>query len=288
VISVLLHLVTPIFLPILNTTIYFGQGSPNIWHSPTFIVTKPFILTIILLVITLLKDLKNKASFRNVVLAGILLMISVFFKPNFAIAFIPALGIYILFKHRSEFKAYFLSFILVLPAILLLGYQFISTYFLSENNLGGTGDQIIFTFFGAWKVHSPCIPFSVLRGIIFPVSVLFIRWKEARRSSYILFSWILYFVAFLEVSFLAERNSFNAFNFSNGYNFSLISLYTFSAIELLKWAKASDFSLKMRDFKYSLMPAEHKKLFFSTVLFYLCAGSGIIYLVRQLLGYGFS
>jgi hypothetical protein len=286
--SLFLHLVTPVFLPILNTTIYFGQGSPNIWHSPTFIMTKPFVLIIILLVIPVFKDFKKQYSVRNIIMAGLLLMISVFFKPNFALAFIPALGIFILIKYRSEFRKYVLSFFIVLPAILLLGYQFFSTYFTPDNKLGGTGDQIIFSFLGAWNVHSPCIPLSILRGVIFPAAVFFFRKKEVMKNDYLTISWIFYIVAFIELSLLAERQSFFAFNFSNGYNFSLISLYTFSLIELLRWMKDIDFPYNIFGLKYSGLSGEQKKLYITTILFYWYIISGFIYLIRQVLGYGFS
>ena len=287
-ITIFLHLVTPIFLPILNTTIFFGQGSPNIWHSPTFIMTKPFVLIIILLVIPILEDFKRQYSVRNIIMAGLLLMISVYFKPNFALAFIPALGIFILIKYRSEFRKYVLSFFIVLPAILLLGYQFFSTYFMPDSKMGGTDDQIIFSFFGVWKIHSPCIPLSVLRGIIFPVSILIFRKKDVQKDDFLTISWIIYIVAFIEAALLAEKISFNAFNFSNGYNFSLISLYTFSVIELLRWTKDLSFPFNFSVLKYSVLSGEQKKLYITTLLFYLYVISGFIYLLRQVLGYGFS
>jgi hypothetical protein len=251
-------------------------------------MTKPFVLIIILLVIPVFEDFKKQFSIRNIILPALLLMISVYYKPNFALAFIPALGVFILIKHTREFRKYLLSFFIVLPSIILLGYQFFSTYFFSDNKMGGTGDQVILTFFGAWKVHSPCIPLSVLRGIIFPASVFFFRRKEVHKNNYLVISWIFYFVAFIEVSFLAEKESFYAFNFSNGYNFSLIALYTFSAIELLKWMKESVFPFNIIGLKYHGLSIEHRQLFFSAILFYCCIISGFIYLGRQILGYGFS
>jgi hypothetical protein len=287
-ITLFLHLVTPVFLPVLNTTIFFGQGSPNIWHSPTFIMTKPFVLIIIILIVSLLEDLKKQTSIRYIILPSFLLMLSVFYKPNFALAFIPAVGLYILFKHWSEFRKYVISFFLVLPALLILGYQFISTYFFTDNNLGGTGDHIILTFFGAWKVHSPCIPLSVLRGIIFPASIFLFRRKEVIKNNYLILSWLFYLAAFAEVSFLAEKEGFFAFNFSNGYSFALISLYTFSVIELLKWMKEFSFPFNIYGLKYCLLSVENKKMYITTILFYSYIISGFIYLVRQALGYGFS
>ncbi len=92
----------------------------------------------------------------------------------------------------------------------------------------------------------------------------------------------------MEFSLLAEKKSFYAQNFVNGYNFSLISLYTFSAIELLKWIKDTNFSFNIYGVRYSGLSTDHKKIFVSTILFYLYVVSGIIYLVRQLLGYGYS
>jgi hypothetical protein len=251
-------------------------------------MTKPFVLIIILLVIPILKDFKKQYSVRNIIIAGLLLMISVYFKPNFAMAFIPALGIFILIRYRNEFEKYVLSFFIILPAIVLLGYQFFSTYFMPDSKMGGTDDQIIFSFFGVWKVHSPCIPLSVLRGIIFPASILIFRKKDVKKDDFLTISWIIYIVAFIEAALLAEKVSFNAFNFSNGYNFSLISLYTFSVIELLRWMKDLSFPFNISVLKYSGLSGEQKKLYITTLLFYLYVISGFIYLLRQVLGYGFS
>jgi len=287
-ITIFLHLVTPVFLPILNTTIYFGQGSPNFWYSPTFVMAKPFVLTIILLVIPILDDFKERTPFWNIALAGILLMISAFIKPNFALIFIPALGVYVLIKYFKEFGKYLKSFLIILPAVLLLLYQFFSTYINTDNKILGTGDQIIFSFFGAWSVHTPCLPLSVFRTLIFPLSIIIYRRREIQNNNYLIFSWILYIIAFMEFSLLAEKKSFYAQNFVNGYNFSLIPLYTFSAIELLKWIKDTNFSFNIYGVRYSGLSTDHKKIFVSTILFYLYVVSGIIYLVRQLLGYGYS
>lgn len=287
-ITLFLHLVTPIFLPILNTTIYFGQGSPNFWYSPTFVMAKPFVLIIIMLVIPLIDGFKKQTSYWRIVLSGTLLMISVFIKPNFAMIFIPALGVYILIKHVKEFGVYLKSFLIVLPAVFLLGYQFYSTYYNSEIKIAGTGDQIIFSFFGAWSVHSPSIPLSVLRALIFPLSIFFLEGRDLFKSNFLVFSWIMYFVAFLEFALLAEKKSFYAQNFVNGYSFSLISLYIFSAIEFFKWIKHSNFSFNIFGIKHYRLSVEHKKIYVSAILFYLCIASGMIYLVRQCLGYGYS
>jgi hypothetical protein len=251
-------------------------------------MAKPFVLTIILLVIPILDDFKERTPFWNIVLAGILLMISAFIKPNFALIFIPALGIYVLIKYFREFGKYLKSFLIILPAVLLLLYQFFSTYINTDNKILGTGDQIIFSFFGAWSVHTPCLPLSVFRTLIFPLSIIIYRRREIQNNNYLIFSWILYIIAFMEFSLLAEKKSFYAQNFVNGYNFSLISLYTFSAIELLKWIKDTNFSFNIYGVRYSGLSTDHKKIFVSTILFYLYVVSGIIYLVRQLLGYGYS
>ena len=288
IISLFLNLITPVFLPILNTTIYFGQGSPNIWHSPTYIMTKPFVLPIILLVIFILRDFKKKSSIYSIILTGFLLGLSVFFKPNFALAFIPAIGIFVLIKYRNDFRKYVISFFLVLPSLLLLVYQFLSTYFFHKNEIGGTGDQIFFSFFGAWSVHSPFIPLSILRGVIFPVLIFVFRKRETRNNDYLIISWIFYFVAFLEVSLLAEKNSFFAFNFSNGYNFALVSIYAFSTIEFLKWMKELAFPFNIVALKFSALSGDRKKLYITTIVFYWYIISGFIYLIRQVLGYGFS
>lgn len=288
IIAFFLQIITPVFLPLLNTTIYFGQGSPTIWHSPTFIMAKPFVLVVIMLTVSVLEISGDSISKLYLLLSSALLALSVFYKPNFALVLIPALGVFILMRYRNEFKKYVLSFLIILPSLFLLGYQFLSTYNITDNNITGTNDTIIFTFFGSWSMHSPCIPLSVIRGIIFPMLILIFRRRSAFMNNYLVLSWLIYLVAFLEMSFLAEKNSFLSFNFSWGYSFSLISLYIFSVTELLLWMKEKDFPFNFSDLKYSELPPEQKKIYISTIILYWGFLSGVIYLVRQILGYGFA
>jgi hypothetical protein len=127
-----------------------------------------------------------------------------------------------------------------------------------------------------------------LRGIIFPAMVYFFRKSEVEKNDYLTISWIFYIVAVIEASLFAEKESFFAFNFGNGYNFSLIPLYTFSAIELLKWMKDLAFPFNIFGLKYSGLSGKEKRLFISTIFFYWCIISGFVYLGRQILGYGYS
>ncbi|MCB8994722.1 MAG: hypothetical protein H6538_03845 [Bacteroidales bacterium] len=170
------------------------------------------------------------------VITSLLLLGSTYTKPSFIIAFIPALAIYLLVFHFRKLKLYIRVFLLLLPSILLLTYQFIETYNL-QNTASYFHDKIIFTNFGVMKLYSDNILFSFILAAAFPLSILFIKNKNILANPYLLLSWLLVIVSFFQAGLLAEKIKFGQGAFIFGYTIALFVLFVFSFTEYLSWFK---------------------------------------------------
>lgn len=93
-ISFILLLVGPLYIPWYNEKIYLGQGTPNIWHNPTSLVVKPFAICCFFMVLKLLASIQQKIEIKRkqYITLSILIFLSVLAKPSFIQGFIPGLG----------------------------------------------------------------------------------------------------------------------------------------------------------------------------------------------------
>ena len=98
VFTFILMVVSPILFPLFNHFLYLGQWSPNPWHSPTFLLMTPFAIATTVLSISVLLEPSRKRA----LLAALLLLCSQFYKPSFAIIFIPAVCLYAVAFHREN------------------------------------------------------------------------------------------------------------------------------------------------------------------------------------------
>jgi len=232
--AVALSFVTAIYLPWFNKSIYLGQWGPNIWHSPTMFLVKPFALVSFWGMLVFIEKQDAENDYLIGIIASLLLLGSTFTKPSFIIAFMPALAIYLLAFRVWKLKLYLKVFLVLLPSILLLTYQFIETYKL-QNSASYFHDKIIFTNFGVMKLYSTNIMISFVLAAAFPLSILFIKNKLILKNPYLLIAWLLVIVSFLQAGLLAEKYKFSQGAFIFGYIIALFILFVFSSIEYLSW-----------------------------------------------------
>jgi hypothetical protein len=231
--SVAVNIAIAIFLPFFNRDMYLGQWSPNIWHSPTMTLLKPFALVSFLWFIQILKD-RSAIKPYFLILVSISLLIGTFVKPSYIICLIPAVGIYLFIFHYKQTDLYMKLFWVFLPSLLLLAYQYLETYSLSETN-SYFHDNIKLTWFGVTKMYTKSVFVSTLLVTAFPLSVLVMKYKGIRKNIPLLFSWILWTVSFLISGLLAEQYKFSQGAFIFSYIICLFILYVFSVGEYLNW-----------------------------------------------------
>jgi len=249
----------PISLPFYNKFIYLGQGSPNVWHSPTLITLQPFVLYITYQTLFKIEKIRLDIPFFTL---SFLLLVSCFFKPSYAEVFLPALFIYgtILTIKNKNYMQLKNIFLLILPTIILLILQFL---------ILNSKSHLILTFFGVIKLYSANPLLSFIRATAFPITVAIFVNKSM--SKHLRFCWIILLVSYLQFAFLAQKNGFANANFEWGFNSALTLIFIFSIIEIIKWLLTTK-SVQIKNKK--------AKTAIISIVFCCHLASGIIYIYR--------
>ncbi len=272
IVSLSLLFVTPIYLSFFNTNLYLGQWGPNTWHSPTIFMIKPFSLICLFFMVKINQG--NEWYNKPVILLlfSLFMALSAFAKPSFIISFAPATGIFLLMYYWKNFKLYFKIFILFLPTLAVLIYQYIATYSNDIISTADMKDEIIFTFFGVMKYYTPNVVISLILAIAFPFFLFIIDLKNCIKNQYLMISWFNVIISFALASFLAEKFKFGQAAFVFGYIISLFLLFVFSVFHFLKLLKSK-----------SMIKWKNAKIIFLVLIYFLHLYSGIFYFFRYLL-----
>ncbi len=172
----------PLYMPWIVATYYKGVGSPNTWHNPTNIAVKTFAALALIYSVGIIKKIKEgeKIQIKEMILFMVIIFLGVFAKPSFAMSFVPALGIWILISCICEkfknIKGYLLLCALFIPAMLLIGFQYLS--FFGEDTGSGVGIEL----FRAVKNYTSHPLLATFLVLAFPlVFLLFNIKKEWKR-----------------------------------------------------------------------------------------------------------
>ena len=220
----IIFIIGPAYIPFFSKFIIMGVGSPNIWNNATIVAVKPFALLAVFFTIL---SLEKKNTYYYL-LGAVSLLISIFAKPSFVIAFLPALFLLIVFKkiYSKENIIYFS--VLSLISVGALAYQFLNTF-------GEGKTKIIISFLGVWSAATPNVLISILLAILFPLLYLVFNLDNVKKNNYLLLSWIMTFISIIYAAFLAEAGPrFYHGNFFWSYMISLSLLYVFTLIDYFK------------------------------------------------------
>lgn len=273
--SLALIIVTAIYVPFFNKDIYLGQGSPNVWHSPTLLVVKPFSILSIFFTVQFLSSKRHQDSYKFMFILAILFFISSLMKPNFIIAFLPGLFIFLVMKQiknkelnlRLNLKLCLIS----LPTVFILLWQ----YLIKFDSVEGKSKIIIFLF-AVWGRLTPNPIISLLLLIAFPLAILIFRFKKVIKDDYIILSWICFGVALAQYIVFAESAPmFSHGNFGWGRIIMVHILFVFSTVEFLKWIK----SISINTVTWELV-----QIYVTSTLLSLHIVSGLFYFIKILSG----
>jgi hypothetical protein len=212
---------------ITSVHIYLGNIAPNQWHNSTLILAMP--VNLLLFYFAVKNVMSEKLS--DYFLMGVLSVISILCKPNFAMAFLPVLCIAILVKNRNKFLlAVTKSALVATPAVIVLFYQWYNTFI--SNKLFGQGAKTIVAPFYVWTNYSPHITLSLLLSIAFPLIVLFFYYRKF--DLYLKLSWLTFAVALMMAVMFAELPAWTSGNFFWGAIAANYVLFLSSISFLLK------------------------------------------------------
>lgn len=209
--------------------IYLGNIAANQWHNSTLILAMPLNLLLFYY------SVKNIESPRltQFLLIGLFSVVTIFCKPNYVLALLPALSIVIFIvniRQNQYLKAIIKPLILVLPAMIALLYQWYYTFI--SNSLFEHATATIISPFLVWRTYSPYPFFSLLLSIAFPLTVFLFYYRQFER--YLLMSWLVFLFALGMFSFLAEYPNHTGGNYWWGSIAANYILFLFSAKLLLE------------------------------------------------------
>lgn len=232
---------------------YLPQGSPTVWHNPTYITMKPFaLLTFYYIYKVIGKDIFNK---KDIIILSVLSVLSCLAKPSSSIVIIPAVFIYVAldtFEHKEvAIKKIVTVCGVFAPTIGLLAIQFLQTF----GESSGTGIRFG-TFLELNLVESIIATLAV---IIFPLFYsISVKFKYNNKAIMKL-AICCFVVGWIQYYFLYEIEYAHG-NYAWGY---------FIGIFLLYFATYVDFSCKA-------------KKNFAILIYVIQSGIGLYYLYELL------
>lgn len=266
IIACALMFVTPIMIGLNWQNIYLGQVSPTIWHNATTILSIPFAILLFFFSVKALKSFK----ISDFIPVWVLLVLCGITKPHYLLAFIPVFFVIICYhllvkKQLIKLKREQITLLIItfIPVMVLLFYEYVSLF-----NTGYTS-KIIFAPFVVWSMYSKCIPLSLLVSVAFPISFTLVYFNQMRDNSKIIFSWLVFIVALLQMALFAiSGRGMGAGNLFWGSYIALFILFLTCVSSLMK------------------QPVNKKWLFVMTI-FLLHVISGLAYYFKILMGYGY-
>lgn len=229
--TAMLMIVTPIYVPFFNRSLYLGQINPTVYHNPTILAVKPFAY---LSVLCYAKWFRTKSANRYFALAVLAILISIVMKPNFFLVFAPAAAIYLLL-HGRRFEQWWKTGVIFVLAVVVLAVQYVITY-----DQPDTTSHIGLTHpFRLWAIQSPNPLISILISVSFPLLILVFRWRHAVHNDYLMLSWLALCGGIVEYAMLAEKGQrFVHGNLGWGMDSVIPLVFLFSVVEWARWIRS--------------------------------------------------
>lgn len=238
---------------------YLGQGAPNLWHNPTYIMLRPVAWVSFLFTVIVLKQIYDDCiKKKDFIIFAVLLAVSCLIKPSFAIVLLPAaavMTIYLMINKKS-LKPGFLMLGGVGISLIILVWQFVFTQ--TNELVRDTSESFRFTVgsyygFDFWQSMGAII---ALNGIVI-IYFIFEGRKHFFKDFYDTLSILMIVFGALEFFFITDGS---AGNFSWGY---FVSVQIGTVLSIVQCAKHKNIKL--------LVPMG--------LLFIYQVGMGLIYLL---------
>jgi hypothetical protein len=224
-----LMLVAPInLLTLSDHRLYLGYIGINVFHNPTVIMLKPMALVLFWTLLDRGMDIKKQPHTIWLVL---LTIFSTLTKPNFSLCLLPVIILWMLYRwwKKQPLQVYPLVLGFILPAILVLGYQ----YWFGFLQTGNT--RVVFAPLLEMKFYAPSgLVWMFILSFLFPVTVLACQFRRVVQDQPLLIAWGAFLVGSAMTYLLAEvgGREYNL-NFEWGAQVGLFILFTQSLLFLI-------------------------------------------------------
>ena len=226
-------LVAPIYLYVIkDKQFYFGYLGLTSYHNPTIILLKPLAILVFIWGMRCFQPAARNG--RQVLIAAVFSILATLTKPSFAICFIPALGLgvlwYLFRKKPLDWKMIIFGFIL--PTSLVLIWQFWLTYASNDPS------SIELAPFGVMNIRSGWLDRKFLLSIGFPLLIMVLYWKDALKDTRLLLAWTTLFFGSFFTYFLAEQGPrFAHGNFVWSGEIAMLVLFSMSTLFFIEKAR---------------------------------------------------
>ena len=238
--AVVMMFVGPLYCPLINSSYFLGQFSPNPWHNPTSFAIKPLSILLFFFYCYLYRQRTCPDSLRVQINAKTLfsrenllfvlfafgLWFSAFMKPNFYQTFVPALFVFCVIDFFvTRFKSFWFCFktaLAVLPVCLQALRQYTGAF--TEQ-----GNGVVFDPFLVWDIYSRHKLGSFLLSLAFPIAALICFYssknKKVLRDPSVGLSVLTFLSAFVQYCLLALAQNPEYNDFAWGVFLAVFNLF---------------------------------------------------------------
>lgn len=202
--AMLAHLCGPWIIPGVQMEMYLGVYNGNIYHNMTVLFSRSFIPLCFMFFFRLWDERHGRTPLGPWLGMTLSFLVCTLFKPNFAFAFIPMLGAWLVYdflRHRARFfKNEVLLGLTVVPAGLACIGQYLVLF---ADNFAGTSSSMVLRSLAAAEIAALALMY--LRGLLLPIFSLSLQTKqEPEQRQHILLMLICNVIAILEACLITE------------------------------------------------------------------------------------
>lgn len=224
--------VAPIYIKALNPYRYIGVQSATIWHNSTYTGMRFVGMCVLFFYFYYQEHYQQEFAPRSFLCFTFLLTLVNLIKPNFLLAFAPAMAVMLLTdciaSRGRTLKRQILFGIPVLISLTALIYETIVLF--GESN---ADSSIVLTFAESLRARAAHPIASLLQSAAFPLVVLAANFRTLKTDRRIRVIWLIWLFGLLEYLFLSETGSRQEHgNLTWGYAFCLFLVFVSGALQL--------------------------------------------------------
>ena len=197
------NVIMPFYVRAAHYQRYIGYQSASVWHNSTYICMKPCGILALILYLRVEEKYRDGLPAKEwLSLAGAFILVNAV-KPSFSLVFLPVMALYLLWDlfRKIPFTRIFFFGMTVIPSLLVVIWQNVVLFG------GETGNSIEIRYGYTLTLHSTHPKVTLLLSVAFPLFVLIFQWKELFKDKWYLFSWLVWGVALIQVTFLSESGA---------------------------------------------------------------------------------
>jgi hypothetical protein len=220
-----INFITPVNL----TSAYIFPNPP---HNPTHMFMKPFAVGLFACLIALFRSVPKR--WLLIIGIAVLTILATLAKPSFTLPLVPVMGLMLLgsFVHPLPFKRWELVAGVLLPAVIVLGWQYLFTYGPQQGNLYGETSSLKFApldlFLVYWGVPPTDIIAEIIISLVFPIFVYAAYWRRAWQDLTLNVAWLVFFAGEAMAFLLIESPHYGHGNMVWGGRIAALVLFVVS------------------------------------------------------------